>query len=106
MRNQKISEHKDGKPDGIGIYTRSNGEKYVGEYMNGASNGKGIIYNADGTVSQEGVFENGQFKYAQKVTVTNFTKKRSHQDAKKECALIGFKKGTEQFGSCVMKLMD
>ena len=28
------------------------------------------------------------------------------QGAKKECAVIGFKIGTEKFGNCVMKLMD
>ncbi len=31
---------------------------------------------------------------------------RKAQGAKKECAVIGFKIGTEKFGNCVMKLMD
>ena len=44
------------------------GHKYVGEFKDGNSHGKGIQYHADGTVEKEGIWKDDKFQYAQKVT--------------------------------------
>ncbi len=36
--------YEDGYRTGEGIYTAANGDKYVGEFQNGAPNGQGILY--------------------------------------------------------------
>ena len=64
---------------------------------------------------REGIFENGKFKYAKKVTPPVTTKKPSPtitdkkpslDKAKEQCAEIGFTKSTEKFADCVMKLLN
>ena len=47
-----------------------NGDKYVGEHKDGKFHGHGIRYHADGRVYQEGIFENGKFLYAEKLSPT------------------------------------
>ena len=69
---QHVGEFRDGRKNGQGTTTWSAPspraeQKYVGEYRDGNPNGQGIGTLADGRV-QEGIFENGKFKYAQKVT--------------------------------------
>ena len=58
-----VGEFKDGH-FGYGTYTFAKGHKYVGEHKDGKEHGQGIHYRADGTVLQEGIFENGKFLYA------------------------------------------
>jgi len=41
-------------------------------------------------------------RYSSKVVST----KMSLQEAKKECAELGSKKGTENYGNCALKLLD
>ena len=65
-----VGEWKDGLPNGQGTGTwsaphKGAGYKYVGEYRNGKLHGQGTLTFADGRV-KEGIFENGQFKYAKK----------------------------------------
>ena len=45
---------------GQGTFTWANGDKYVGEYMNGKKNGQGTITYADGTI-EKGLWENGKY---------------------------------------------
>jgi hypothetical protein len=83
-----VGEHKDGKPDGKGIYSFPNGSKYIGEFKDGRHHGQGaysfadgkryvgafkdgdlngyaIQYRADGSILREGIFKNGEFQRAQ-----------------------------------------
>ena len=41
-------EFKDGKYDGQGTYTWSDGRKYVGEWLDGKQNGHGTVTSPDG----------------------------------------------------------
>ena len=58
----------------FGTYTFANGGKNVGEWRNGKRHGQGTLTIVDGRVL-EGTFENGEFKFAQKVTPTVTAKK-------------------------------
>ena len=65
-----VGEYKDDKSYGQGTLTfsaphKDAGQKYVGEWKDGLPNGQGTATYADGRV-KEGIFENGQFKYAKK----------------------------------------
>jgi S1-C subfamily serine protease len=70
-----VGEFRDGKRHGQGTYTFPRGSKsavcckYVGEWQNDFPNGLGIHTYADGRV-EEGMYKNGKFQYAQKVTPT------------------------------------
>ncbi len=66
--NKYVGEFKDNKRNGQGTYTFADGRKYVGGYKDGKPNGQGTRTYADGRVYQEGIFENGEFLYAQKGT--------------------------------------
>ena len=58
-----------GVKQGYGTYTYGSGEKYVGEFRNNKPHGQGIATHPDGRV-KEGIWNNGKFQYAQKVTPT------------------------------------
>lgn len=53
-------EFSDGRLEGHGKLTLKDGSWYLGEFMDGKKNGIGLEVEADGTVSHEGVFCNGQ----------------------------------------------
>ena len=147
-----------------GTYTDTDGTKYVGAWRNGKQHGQGTVFHADGRVHPEGIFENGKFKYAQKVSTTpnkssqycrgsrpeyegslttldailesewataaqkeaaakakdeiqqerwRLCRRRTQSPAtfpldkaEKKCAELGFTKGTEKYGDCVMKLLN
>jgi hypothetical protein len=55
-----VGEYKDGKKDGKGTETYSNGNKYVGEYRNGTMHGQGTF-----TFSTGSKYE-GEFKYSKR----------------------------------------
>ena len=71
--NKYVGEWKNGRPHGQGTLTYANGDKYVGEYKDGDKHGQGTLTYANGGV-KEGIFDNGWFKYTQKVTPTVNTK--------------------------------
>ena len=59
-----VGEWKDNIPHGQGTLTLANGGKSVGAWENGKLNGYAIIYYADGSIWQEGIFKDGKFLYA------------------------------------------
>jgi hypothetical protein len=48
-RTKYIGQFKDGKFDGLGTYTYSDGTKYIGEFKNDLPNGQGTYIYSDGT---------------------------------------------------------
>ena len=89
----------------FGTYTYSSGDKYVGEFKDDKRHGQGTYTFADGRV-KEGIWEYGKYLYAKKPSPTVTAKKSPLEKAKEQCAEIGFTKGTEKFGECVMKLLN
>ena len=61
-----VGEWKDSERHGQGTHTYANGSKWVGGWGNDKLNGYAISYNGDGSVSQEGIFKDDVFQYAQK----------------------------------------
>ena len=101
-----VGENKDDKANGEGTFTYANGDKYVGMFKDDKRHGQGTLTWADGTV-QEGIWNEGEFQYAQKLPANSSSSGNSKLDNHKEfCAEIGFTPGTEKFGDCVMKMMD
>ena len=99
-----VGEFKNGKRNGQGIYTSVDGHEYVGELRDNKQHGRGTLtfgpkskwagdiyvgewkdgrYHGQGTYSyadesiKEGVWENGNFKYAKKVSPTVTSKDAS-----------------------------
>lgn len=60
-----VGEFKKNRFDGQGKATSADGERYVGQFKDDVFNGQGTYTYADGTVD-EGIWENGEFKYAKK----------------------------------------
>ena len=58
----------------FGTYTYAHRDKYVGEYRDDKRHGQGIFTYSNGK-TEEGIWENSKFKYAQKVTPTVTAKK-------------------------------
>ena len=77
-----VGEYKDGKYNGQGTYTFPRGSKsavcceHVGKWKNGMPNGLGVHTYADGRI-EEGMYKNGKFQYAQKVTPNKIVRKTS-----------------------------
>ena len=75
-------EWKNGKYNGQGTYTFPRGSKsavcceHVGKWKNGMPNGLGVHTYADGRI-EEGMYKNGKFQYAQKVTPNKIVRKTS-----------------------------
>jgi len=91
--------------DCVGTVTFANYGKYVGEWKDGEYQGQGTFTSADGR-RYEGIWENSMFSYAKRLSPSVTAKKTPLEKAKQQCAEIGFKKGTEKFGDCVMKLLN
>jgi len=56
-----VGELKNGRREGEGTFSFPNGAKYVGKWRDGKMNGQGILYDANGTIKQQGIFVNGKF---------------------------------------------
>ena len=110
--DKHVGEYKDGKKHGQGTYTFANGRRDVGEFKNGILNGYAIQYRSDGSIIREGIFKDDKFLYAAKnsnnsgssnIASGGFSKV---EKSKSTCTEIGFTPGTEEFGKCVLKMMD
>ena len=73
-----VGELKDGEFHGKGTYYHSNGEKYVGEFKNHKYHGQGTYIYSDGTI-EEGIWENGEFLYANKSSPSTTTSQDSEK---------------------------
>ena len=60
METSMKGEYKDGEFNGQGIFTWSDGRKYVGEYNDGKFNGQGTFTSFDGD-KYVGEFKDGNF---------------------------------------------
>ena len=85
-REGYIGEFKNGAYHGQGTYIFPNGDKYIGEWKDDKKNGLGTLTWADGS-SENGYYLNDKFV----PTI---------------CEDMGLKKGSADFGQCVLKLMD
>src|SRR5207244_900085 len=56
-----VGEYRDGKCNGHGTHTSANGDRYVGEFKDNTYDGFGILYRADGSVLQSGIWKDGGF---------------------------------------------
>jgi len=54
-------EYKDGYRHGFGEITYGNRERYVGQFVQGRSEGRGVLFAADGRKLKEGAWENNEF---------------------------------------------
>ena len=51
-----------GKFEGYGRFNYLNGEYYIGQWSQDQKHGKGILYNANGTIKYDGLFFNDKFE--------------------------------------------
>ena len=87
-----------------GTYTWANGDKHVGEYKNNERNGQGIATSAEGRI-MEGIWKDGDLQYAKRVALQR-TYNTTSIAFKQKCQEIGFTPNTEQFGNCILRLME
>ena len=60
-----VGQWIDGKPNGYGTRTFPSGSKYVGAFKDGNYNGFGTLYNANGSINQQGVWRANALVQAQ-----------------------------------------
>jgi len=107
-----VGEWWDGKYHGQGRYTLPSGEEYVGEWRDGKRNGQGTLYAANGSILESGRWEGDRLVQS---SVLDTPKRPSDQapasaprftmdEARRQCADLGFKAGTEAHGKCVLQL--
>lgn len=53
-----VGQFKDGQATGLATWTTPSGDKYVGEFKDGKYNGQGVYYNSDGSIAEQGIYEN------------------------------------------------
>ena len=96
-----------------GTYTFADGTKYAGEFSDGKFKGQGILIFADGSPPLEGIWENNNLVRSQRIpdhiagrasSIAPATNSITIDSASAKCVELGFKKGTEQFGDCVLKI--
>ena len=59
---KKYIDFVNDKFEGYGRYNYLNGEYYIGQWSQGQKHGKGILYNANGTIKYDGLFFNDKFE--------------------------------------------
>ena len=93
----------------FGTYTHFNGDKYVGEFKNDVRNGQGTYTLANGA-KYVGEHKNNLFHGQGTFTFANGMEKVGYfmndEYVPDICEGMGFVKGTESFGNCVLKLID
>ena len=117
-----IGKFSFGSKEGWGTYYKNNGDKFHGIYKYSVRNGKGELTYKDGRVIR-GVWKNDKLLLSSD-TYSNGTQsdayiskkneaeliikkeKQTFENAKLECEAIGYKKGTEKFGECVLDLTE
>lgn len=108
-----VGEFRNSKIQGQGTLTGPNGYKYVGEFRDDKLNGQGIRTFTDGSPPQEGIWKNDKFVRAQRIpdhiagrasSAAPATNSNVIESASQKCEELGFKKGTEKFGDCVLKI--
>ena len=87
-----VGEFKDGKFSGKGTYTFPDGAKYVGEFRDDKRSGQGILYAANGSVLQMGVWADNKF-----VRSANVTRPEVHPPASKASSGSAFRIAKGQF---------
>jgi hypothetical protein len=93
----------------IGTFKYSSiGQEYTGGFKNGLLHGEGKMFFKDDKVFI-GIWENNKIIDGYKTTNSKIRqieleKEASYDDAKIMCKEIGYKKGTEKFGECVLDL--
>ena len=63
--NKYLGLFKDNKYNGEGTFIWADGSKYVGQWRDDNKNGQGILYNVNGTISQQGIWRDDVFVQAQ-----------------------------------------
>ena len=112
----------DNKKDGEGTYIDSDGQIYVGGFLNDNFQGHGALFASNGALIKSGTWQAGvliqnhsvdySFPKALKKTSSKTNERRDSQrvaedplrDAKRQCRDLGFKDKTEKFGTCVLEL--
>jgi hypothetical protein len=72
--NKYVGEFRDDKLHGQGTYTFANGYKYVGEFKNDLYHGRGIIYRADGSVEESGIYQNDKLIKSEYIDPNSFSR--------------------------------
>ena len=69
-----VGEFKDHKLHGQGTFSYADGTKYVGEWSDGKKNGQGTFYNANGSITDQGIYADNKLVRSvpvQQATVPN-----------------------------------
>jgi hypothetical protein len=66
--NKYIGEFKNNNQHGQGTYTFADGSKNVGEFKDGKLDGYVISYSSDGSILKEGIWQDDEFQYPQKIS--------------------------------------
>jgi hypothetical protein len=109
-----VGEYKNGKRHGQGTKTFPDGSKYVGEFKDEKFHGQGTYNHADGRV-WIGLFSDDNWVSGRKYAAGEAPSSEGPYSgavpsmgidaAKAQCEDLGFNKGTEAFGECVLKLI-
>jgi hypothetical protein len=59
--NKYVGEYLDGQEYGQSSLTFSNGDKYIGEFSHGNRNGYGTLYSSNGEIINQGIWASGSF---------------------------------------------
>ena len=78
-----VGEWRDGKRHGQGTFSYVSGNKYVGEYRNGKLHGQGIYYDSDGTVLNQGIWQDGEFIGSRSNEITEHRRDRNRSAHRK-----------------------
>ena len=104
-----VGAFKNDKINGQGTYTYANGHKYVGEYKDGIRNGQGTFTYANGD-QYVGAYKNDKINGRGTYTFANGEKWNGYfmngEYIPRICEDMGFVKGTESFGDCILELIE
>ena len=97
-----IGRWKDNQNNGQGIATFADGEKYVGQFKDSLRNGFGTLYNANGSIKQQGLWRDDEFVQTQSPPVVPKPPVNNAQDIKRQkCIRLGLVPGTNDFQQCL-----